>query len=283
MCRTSIIVTASPETPALLPQEDKVGDRVLLSHSDNQRDEHLAAVHVGKETSGERTNQGVDSDALLRDGSPDPLERRRHGVRASDMPRAAHVDHVVHVLGGTGSSSSEGLTRRRGDGVDAGVGGGGDGDVAVGVLHSRGLSRSDLREDQLSDGVLRSQRLEIGEESRVVLGAADTGEEQLEELGKHDAVVGDGGSHLLEGGRDERARLPGARLAGDTAGDTDENSAVGVCGGTDGGSGDVLPRVRGDRSTVVQKVFCMMRAVVMGRVVGFGVVEGDPASVNQET
>jgi hypothetical protein len=155
-----------------------------------------------------------------------------------------HMDHVVHVLSSAGSSSSDGLTSERDSGLRAR-----SSDIAIGVLHSRGLSRSDIREDQLSDRVLCSQRLEIDQESLVAL-TSEAREEQLEELGTYDAVVRDGGSHLHEGRRNERLWQRDARLAGDARSGTDKNAVVGILGGTYSGGSDALPRVRGDRGAV---------------------------------
>lgn len=245
----SISLASNPEQPNLLHQEDQVGARILLSHRYDLRDELLDDSMVRRETSVEQADEVAEHDAILRYSGPDLIESHRHyiqGHRArSSTPRTnAHDDPVVYVQSGAGSSGSDVLASERDIGLGAR-----SRDVAIGVLHSRGLLRSDLREDQLGDRILCSQRLEVDQESIVAL-TSDAREEQLEELGKHDAVVWDGGSHLHEGRRDEMLRQQDARPAGDACSGTDENAVVGILGGTSGGGGDALPCVRGDRGMV---------------------------------
>jgi len=279
-CCTSISLASSPEHSVLLPQEDQVGARILLSHSDDQRDEHVEAVHVMGETRVEEVDQVANRDALLRNGSPDLIEgqrRRVHGCLASGgTPGTAHVDLVVRVVGGAGDSKSDALKSERDIGLRSGGGG-----IAIGVLHSRGLSGSDLGEDQPSDGILRSQGLEVDQECLVAATGPDTREEQLEELGEHDAVVWDGGSYLLEGRLNNRLRDRDERLQGDAPSVPDENAVVGILGGASGGGGNALPSVRGDRGVVgAEGVLHGERGD--GGLSCLGLDEGDSSSFSQD-
>jgi len=278
--RTSIIPTSSPERCVLISEEDQVGARILLSHSDDQRGEHVDAVHAMGETSVEEVDQVEDRDALLRNGSPDLVEgqwRRVQGCLASGgTPCTTHEDPVVHVVGSASDSTSDALRSER----DGGLGGGGGG-IAIGVLHSRSLSGSDLGEDQPSDRILRSQGLDVDQESLVAPAGPDARDEQLEELGKHDAVIQDRGSHLLKGRLNDRLRDRDEHLQGDAPSVPDENAVVGILGGASGGGGNALPSVRGDRG-VVGAEGVLHGESGEGGLGCWGVVEGDPSSFNRD-
>jgi hypothetical protein len=86
----------------------------------------------------------------------------------------------------------------------------------------------------------------------VVRGACEAGDEQLEEVGEYDTVLGHGSSDLLERRRDDGLRELHTRLYGDAASFSREDALVGILSSTSSSSDDgATPSARGNRAGIV--------------------------------
>ena len=113
------------------------------------------------------------------------------------------------------------------------------------ALHSGG--GFDLREDQLVDRILRSNRLQVRNERIEAVEGGETSDEQLKELVEQDAVLWDGSPDLFRRRLNGRLRQVATRQQGNLASVGNHERLAGIVSGTSGGGGGGLPGARSNR------------------------------------